>query len=248
MVVKIPLFMKSLLSLFYFSFLFSLFSCAQLETANLDLALPYLVQQPTEKTTHSPVIILMHGYGSNEKDLFELRNYFPKNFIVVAVRAPYSLSRPNAYQWYEMGKSDGHHSGKKEDVEHSKQLVLKFITQVTQKYKADPTQVYLSGFSQGAMMSYAVGLTNPGQLKGIAPLSGMIMDFLHKDIKADALKKLKIFISNGTADERISFTDGKASYDYLVSLGLKPEFHQYEGMGHQISKDVINDLINWLNK
>ena len=66
-------------------------SLAQLPTLQEDLALKYLVQLPVQKSVHPPVIILLHGYGSDERDLFELRNFFPKNYIIISARAPYAL-------------------------------------------------------------------------------------------------------------------------------------------------------------
>ena len=236
----------SILSLVIF---ITITGCSQGTNVKEGLALKYLIQMPTLKSANIPVVIMMHGYGSNEKDLFSLQKYVPKNFLVLSVRAPYPLQEGHGYEWYEMTQTNGHHSGKKEDLDHSRALITTFIGEIIKKYKADPKQIYLMGFSQGAMMSYYVGLAYPDKVKGIAPLSGMIMASLKPEIKnTPALKKLKIFISNGTIDERIPFADGKASYDYLLTLGLNPEFHEYEGMGHQISNDVITDFVKWLGK
>lgn len=216
----------------------------QQATLQEGLALKYLVQLPAEQSAHPPVIILLHGYGSDERDLFELRNAFPKNYLVIAARAPYSAGA-QGYQWFETGKGDG----KSKEVENSRNLVLKFIPQVTGKYNADKGQVYIIGFSQGAMMCYETGLTNPELIKGIGVLSGRLFPALKQEISnTPALKQLRIFISHGTADNRIPFTDGKGSFDYLKSIGLKPEFHEYKGMGHAISNDVMNDLVRFLSR
>ena len=138
-----------------------------------DLNLKYLVQLPSNKSAHAPILFLMHGYGSNEGDLFELRKFFPANFIIISIRAPFSVNS-NGYQWYSMTKTNGHHDGKKEDMDNSRDLIIKFINKAVEKFHADPKSVYLSGFSQGAMMSYYTGLYAPSLFKGIAPLSGMI--------------------------------------------------------------------------
>jgi len=210
------------------------------------LSLKYLVQLPAEKSAKPPIIILLHGYGSNEKDLFELRSFFSKKYIVIAARAPYSVDN-GGYQWFEREIVNGKYSGKKEHLESSRLTILKFIAQVVNKYGADPSCVYLMGFSQGAMMSYEVGLTSPASVKGIGVLSGRMPESLIPQIKKTAsLSALKIFISHGTSDTKLSYADGKAAYDYLLTLGLNPEFHTYEGMDHAISNDVITDLLKWL--
>ena len=212
------------------------------------LALKYLVQLPSEKSVHPPLLILLHGYGSDEKDLFELRNFLPKNYIIIAARAPYELSG-GGYQWYEMTNVNGIHDGKPAELANSRKLIREFISQAIAKYSADPKHVFLSGFSQGAIISYQVGLTEPSLLRGIGVLSGTIYPSLKPLVKKNAaLSKLKVFVSHGSIDDRISYTSGKAACDYIKTQGMNPEFHTYDGMGHSISKDVLADFVKWLKK
>jgi phospholipase/carboxylesterase len=204
------------------------------------LALKYLVKGPTEKTNGAPVIVLLHGYGSDEGDLFRLADAFPKNYYVVAARAPFKIG-PHGFQWYEVGKGNG------SQLKQSRAAIRKFIRQLATRYGIDSTKVYLSGFSQGAVMCYEVGLTMPEAVAGIAVLSGMIQPALKPAVKkTDALQRLRIFIAHGAIDDRIKIEQGKAAYGYLKDLGLNPEFHEYEGMGHQISNYVLRDLLKWL--
>jgi phospholipase/carboxylesterase len=210
------------------------------------LVLKYLVQQPAGK--HAPVIILLHGYGSDERDLFELKSMLPGNFLIISARAPYAL-QGGGYQWYDLKMEDGKRTGKKEDIATSREKIITFIGQVVNKYSADARQVYVMGFSQGAIMSYEVGLTSPAKVRGIGPLSGKIYPSLKTLVKnTPDLKKLRIFVAHGTADDRISFAEGKAAVEYIRSLGLQPEFHEYAGMGHSISGDVMKDLVAWLGR
>jgi phospholipase/carboxylesterase len=240
--------MKKIATLLFSIFIIAAKATAQQATLQEDLTLKYLVQLPTQKSANPPVIILLHGYGSDERDLFELRNFFPKNYIIIAARAPYKLPN-NGYQWYEMTEVNGIHDGNPAQLTNSRNQIKKFITQVISKYHSDPKAVYLSGFSQGAIMSYQVGLTAPQMLRGIAVLSGTIYPSLKPLVKkSPSLSELKIFISHGNVDDSIPFTDGHAAYDYLKKLGLNPDFHKYVGMGHSISKDVLFDFVNWLKK
>ncbi len=213
-----------------------------------DLALKYLAHLPSEKSEHPPVVILLHGYGSDEKDLFGLSSFFPKNYLIISARAPYPL-QGGGYEWYEMIDIKGQRDGDPSQLANSMDLVKKFIPQVIAKYKADSRRAYLMGFSQGGMMSYRVGLTAPSMVRGIGVLSGTIYPSLKPMIKVTpTLKQLRVFIAHGKTDNRISFEDGKRAYDYLTGIGLAPEFHSYEGMGHTISKEVLTDLVNWLKR
>lgn len=220
---------------------------AQEEVLQEGLALKYLVHQPTEKSKKTPVIVLLHGYGADEKDLFSLYSKFPGNYLVVSARAPYKLINGQGYQWYEIPSGKAAHVPKKEQVALSRETIAKFIGQVVEKYSADAKKVYLIGFSQGAIMSYEVALTTPGKVKGIAALSGRLIPDVKKNIPPDGVaKKLRIFIAHGTTDERISFADGRAAVEFLVGQGIEPEFHEYKGMGHTISNDELRDLVKWL--
>ena len=211
-----------------------------------DLTLKYLVQQPADKSEHPPVIILLHGFGSNEADLFELRNAFPKKYLIVSARAPMTLEE-GAYQWYRNTKMDGQMDGTPEDLKDSVAKVKRFISEIVKKYHADPSKVYLMGFSQGAIMSYEVGLTSPELLTGIGVFSGTIFPSLKPQIKpSDALQKLKIFIGHGTADDRIAYLSATNSVAYLRTLNLAPSFHSYPGMTHQISEQELADVNRWL--
>jgi phospholipase/carboxylesterase len=212
------------------------------------LALQYLVRQPVQKTAHPPVLILLHGYGSDERDLFGLKDAVSGNFLVISARAPMAL--PGAgYEWYEPSKQSGHRDADAAQLAASRALIEKFISQVVAKYNADGRQVFLAGFSQGAIMSYQVGLTRPGLLRGICVLSGTIFPSLKPLVKqSPQLAKLKIFVGHGTSDDRIPFGEGKDAVSYLTSIGLTPEFHTYQGMGHTITNDVMKDLVQWLVK
>ena len=236
--------MKNLLSCILF--LFAVSTIASAQSLQSDLVLKYLVQLPSQTSPHPPVIILLHGYGSDEKDLFELRKAFPANYIVVSARAPYTV--PGAgYQWYELSKEPGKHGGKAEEVKSTRELIEKFMAQVITKYHADSKAVYLMGFSQGAIMSYEVGLTSPSRVKGIGILSGMVLETLKPEVKnTKDLRQLKIFIGHGTADQRIAYSEAQSSNDYLKKLGLDPDFHSYQAMGHSISNEELNDLVKWL--
>ena len=240
-------YMKSITRLlFIFLFYFSSTAVQAQQEIHNDLNLKYLISNPVAKSAGSPLIILLHGFGSNEADLFELKDAFPKNFIVVSARAPMNIG-PNAYQWFGNKTINGVTQGDEGDLKRSRNMIKIFITEIKKKYHANPSEVYLCGFSQGAMMSYEVGLTSPELLKGIAPLSGKIFDSLKPDIKKSAsLNHLKIFIGHGDADNRVELSAAVIADAYLKKLGLAPSFHIYKGMNHAISDQEIKDLTSWL--
>ncbi|TPG75667.1 alpha/beta hydrolase [Pseudomonas arsenicoxydans] len=211
-----------------------------------DLPLKYL-EQTNAASQHQPLVIFLHGYGSNEQDLFGIKDDLPATYTYLSVRAPMTLEE-GSYQWFNK-KGEGAYNGKTGDLKTSGQVLLDFIAQAAKKYHTEPDKVFLVGFSQGAIMSYEVALRHPEAVGGIAALSGRILPVLKSALKPDeSLQKLAIFIGHGKEDNRLPYEDGTDADNLLKSLSLKPEFHGYEGLGHNISEAEINDLNAWLQR
>jgi phospholipase/carboxylesterase len=211
-----------------------------------DLPLKYL-EQAVPDSSNQPLVIFLHGYGSNEQDLFGMKEQLPAQYTYLSVRAPIVMEE-GSYQWFRK-KGEGAYNGETDDLKSSGQLLLDFVTQAAQKYHTEPARVFLVGFSQGAIMSYEVALRHPDAVGGIAALSGRILPVLKSELEPDEKRQsLAIFIGHGTADKRLPFTDGTEANSLLQSVSLEPEFHAYQGVGHSISADELQDLSAWLQR
>lgn len=207
--------------------------------------LQYSVREPKIKSENPPLLILLHGYGSNEQDLFALADHLPGNFLVVAARAPYTLGQ-GSYGWYHADFSTPKPVYNKEEAEKSRNTIIQFIGELKQKHSFDDKQIYLCGFSQGGIMSYSVGLTKPDLIKGIAVMSGrMLEDIKPLIIKNEKLKQLHIFISHGTNDPVLNIQHARDAVAYLKTLNLNPIYKEYPE-DHTISNQMMSDLVNWL--
>ncbi|MGE8311218.1 MAG: alpha/beta hydrolase, partial [Pseudomonas protegens] len=137
-----------------------------------DLPLKYLEQAPAEPR-NQPLVIFLHGYGSNEADLFGLRQRLPASYTYVSVRAPQTLEE-GSYQWFHR-KGQGPYDGVTSELASGAELIGQFVRAALAKYQTQPDKVVLVGFSQGAVMAYEVGLRHPQSVRGIAALSGKIL-------------------------------------------------------------------------
>ena len=213
---------------------------------NDESPLYYLAREPKIHSEHPPVLILLHGVGINEKDLFSFADQLPGKFLVISARAPLTAAR-DSYAWYQVDFSKGKPLFNEEQEEKSKNIILHFISYLKEKYSVDETEVYLCGFSQGAIMSYVVGLTNPSRIKGIAAMSGRILEEVRPFIASnEALHHLNIFISHGTNDGVLTVQYAREAKVLLKQLNLNPEYHEYPA-GHTINNEMFQDLLNWLN-
>lgn len=222
--------------------------CLMNETivAGQEPSLYYLFREPKIKQEKPPLLILLHGVGSNEQDLFSFAEYLPEQFLVVSARAPHTLGK-DSYGWYEVDFSSGKPTIRQDQAEQSRLQLIAFIDLLKTKHVFDEQQVYFCGFSQGAILSYSAGLTRPDKIKGIALMSGRLLEEVKPIILKDKLSTLHVYISHGTNDGVLGVHYAQEANAYLKQLGLKPVYKEYTE-GHSINHDMLSDLINWLKQ
>tara|TARA_Y100000782_G_C10184180_1_gene265521 strand:+ start:3064 stop:3783 length:720 start_codon:yes stop_codon:yes gene_type:complete len=207
--------------------------------------LNYLVRTPKVATEHPPVLILLHGVGSNAEDLFRYANSIDERFLVISAQGPYTLGA-GRFAWYEVNFSNGKPTINPQQAENSKQALLQFIDEVVAKYNADPKQVYLMGFSQGAIMSLSIGLTHPEKVAGIAPFSGRTLQETRDQIQPGTdYSQLRVFLAHGTIDNMLPFHYANESKALLDELEINTTFKSYP-IGHGISMEEFTDFQQWL--
>jgi phospholipase/carboxylesterase len=210
-----------------------------------NLSLKYLIRAPKVKSSKQKAIILLHGVGSNEKDLFNLADQLPDDFYIIAPGGQFTLSE-GRYAWYNVDFSTGKPIINKEQEASSRGVISAFIKEIKQQYKID--ELYLGGFSQGAIMSYTVGLMNPKEINGIIAFSGRMPEEIKPLVKVnEALQQLKVFIAHGIQDSTLPIHYSRQAKDYLESLGVQLSYNEYN-IGHQINGTVLKDLNEWLSK
>lgn len=212
------------------------------------MQLHYLILEPKKISDKNPLLLLLHGYGSNEEDLFSFANELPQDHYVISVRAPYNL-QPYGHAWYAIHfDADENKFSDNEQAKESVQLVAQFIDELTQKYPIDIQNVCLIGFSQGAILSYATALSYPEKISKVIALSGYFnSDILVQEPNADRISHLKFFVSHGTADQVIPVEWARKAKPALEHLGLEVSYHEYP-VGHGVAPQNFFDFKNWLEQ
>ena len=215
---------------------------AQTPTAGLH----YVVRQPTVASAKPPVLIMLHGVGSNEQDLFSFADRLPGEYLVISARAPNTMGQ-GSYAWYQVDFSTGKPVYNLEQAEQSRAKLIAFIEELGSVETFDPAHMFLCGFSQGAIMAYSVALTRPDLVRGIAAMSGRLLEEVKPLVKpSTALKQLSVFISHGTQDGTLPAHHAHEAEAYLRSIGLSPVLKTYNE-GHTINAAMLADLVEWLN-
>lgn len=211
--------------------------------------LTYLVRKPTTPVIgHPPLLILLHGVGSNERDLFGLAPALDPRFLVVSARAPLEMG-PGAYGWYPVEFLPG--GGFRIDPaaqEASRRLLAGFVDEVIAEQAADPSGVHLLGFSQGAMMALSLALTHPEKVAGFVAMSGRLLPQVQASARPPGeLARLEGLVVHGTLDPVVPVAYGRETRDLLDKLGVRHEYREYR-MGHQVSDDSLADVTAWLSQ
>ncbi len=210
------------------------------------MKLTYKIKEPKSKLDKNPVLILLHGYGSNEEDLFSFASELPDNYYVVSARAPYDMQY-GSYAWYAINfDADENKFSDVEQAKTSRDLVANFIDDLVAKYPIDAENVTLIGFSQGCILSYAIALSYPEKIKRIVAMSGYLNpEMLHQDYLKNNLSNLKVFSSHGTVDQVVPVEWGRKAKPFLDNLGIENIYKEYP-IGHGISPQNFFDFKEWL--
>ena len=236
---------------FWITFLFistGIFSSCVGQSPSKDttMSLEYLIRNPQIASEKPPLLIMLHGVGSNEEDLFSFAPQIDGRFLVVSARGPFTQS-PGSYRWYSVDFSSGKPSINAEEAEKSRQILIQFIDELAGKYSFDTSKVFFGGFSQGAIMSFSVGLTRPDKVRGIAAFSGRCLKEIQPLIaSSEQLSGLSAFVSHGDADGVLPVGYARESRQLLESLHVATEYHEYKGVGHTITGENLRDFLKWL--
>lgn len=194
---------------------------------------------------NASLLLLLHGYGSDERDLFHFAARLPAHYFVASIRAPHILPF-GGYAWYAL-TVDAAGKTKFDDAQalESHRGLSKLIDELRVKHELSDERVVLVGFSQGAAMGYGLALSHPQKIGKIAAMSGYLTpDFIPNPPK-DCVD-LRVFISHGTADAVVPFHLALQACELLQGIGIKPELKRYEHMGHNIGAASFADMLRFL--
>lgn len=204
--------------------------------------------RPSNLTEKAPAIIMLHGYGSNEDDLFSFASELPEKYAIIALKAPLSLQgMGNAWYSIYFENTDNSKFNDIEEAIKARDLVVDVIDASISAYNLDPENITLLGFSQGTILSLAIGLSYPEKIKRIVALSG----YLAKDMLVDTYldkdySHLDIFQSHGTDDMVIPVQWARDANAALTALNIKSTYKEYP-VGHGVSPQNFYDFHKWLN-
>lgn len=211
-----------------------------------NLSLKYLYKPAKQEVKNPKLFLLLHGYGSDEADLFSFAEELPDDFFIVSARAPRSLAF-GGFAWYDINFMDAQKFNNVAQAQESIALVRTFIQECIENFNLNTEEVWLCGFSQGAILSYALTLQNQQNIKRVLCLSGYPSpDIIGNQIQ-EKYEDLAFFISHGTEDAVIPVAWAKKGDALLSEHNIPHEYKEYRS-GHGIVPQNFYDMLTWIQQ
>ncbi len=205
----------------------------------------YIVRQPKTEQENPPLLILLHGYGSNEEDLFSFASELPDELLIVSARAPFDMSF-GGFSWYEITlDANDEKFSNLDEARQSLTKIATFIDEIKATYKTDPNNTFLLGFSQGAILSYALSLNFPNKVNHVIALSGYINTELVPASVSDLNITTDYYISHGTVDQVLPVDWARKAPIYLSENNLQNVYSEYP-VGHGVAPQNFYSFKSWI--
>jgi phospholipase/carboxylesterase len=196
-----------------------------------------------------PTVLALHGWGANAMDLLALAPYLGSGrFLVLCPQGPLQTPiGPGAvgYGWFPTSR------GGPPDVSAilaAREQLWAFLDAAVTRYPIDPARCVLLGFSQGGVMAYSLGLSNPQRFAALVALSTWLPPtLLEHNAATDAVQRLPVLIQHGSRDELVRVDRARQSVEALRTRRLPLTYREYD-MGHEINARSLTDLTAWLDE
>tara|TARA_B110001452_G_scaffold242093_1_gene224671 strand:- start:2274 stop:2933 length:660 start_codon:yes stop_codon:yes gene_type:complete len=204
------------------------------------------VIKPEMNTPINNAVILLHGYGGDGKDISMLtlgwKRFLPNTIFLCPNGHEECPINPSGFQWFDLTNDDPQYI-----LEQSKKAELKlqnFINEVKKQYNLKNSQICLSGFSQGCMMSISLGLTNEKNFNSVVGFSGKIIN--QEDLINRKTSSTKMLLIHGSLDEVVSPTFLLEAKDFLIRNNVEVETKMIKNCQHHIPIEASSYALNYI--
>ena len=191
-------------------------------------------------------VILLHGYGGDGKDISMLtlnwKRFLPNTIFLCPNGHEKCEINPTGYQWFDLTRDDP-----KYILEQSKKAEIKlkqFIEEVKNEYTLTNSQICISGFSQGCMMSINLGLINNENFNCVVGFSGKIIN--QKDIISRKTSSTKMLLIHGNQDAVVSPTFLLEAKDFLIRNNVEVETQMINNCEHHIPIEASSAALKYI--
>ena len=191
-----------------------------------------------DSAADAPLVVLLHGRGSNEADIIALAEHLPDHLAYAAVRAP--IAEGGGYAWFA-------NRGIGRPIAESLEETMAWFRAWLDDISPPGRPVILVGFSGGAAFAGGLALDDPGRYRGAAILSGTLPFDAGVPTTPGRLDGLAVFVAHGDADDVIPADLLERTWTYLHGEAASTTTAVRDPGGHGISPAVLGELHGWLS-
>ena len=205
------------------------------------------ISRPSTLKENAPLLVMLHGYGSDENDLFSFASELPEELFIISIRAPYPL-QPSGNAWYAINfDAEQNKWNDNAQAKSSMDILIRCIDQACAFYPVDKTNVTLLGFSQGTILAMATALNHPTKIKNIIGLSGYVNhDILPENLEESAYSHLSFYCSHGSVDQVIPIDWARQTPVFLKGLNIEHTYSEFP-VGHGVAPQNFYELRDWIS-
>lgn len=205
-------------------------------------ALDFEQSGPAEPEAGTTVAVLLHGRGSDMRDLQGLRPHLPAEWVLVTPQAPFP-GAPWGYggggAWYRYREEDRVYV---ETLRESLSRLDAFLGELPPLLGFEPGKVVLGGFSQGGTVSLAYALGRPGSVAAALNFSGFLAESVELDETGADPPETPIFWGHGVGDPAIPMALAEKGRGRLRRAGARLLARDYR-IGHWIVEEEVRDAV-----
>jgi len=204
------------------------------------------IVKPENNISIKHAVILLHGYGGDGKDISMLtlnwKRFLPNTIFLCPNGHEKCQINPTGYQWFDLTKDNPEYI-----LEQSKKAEIKlkqFIEEVKNEYRLKNSQICLSGFSQGCMMSINLGLTSNESYNCLVGFSGKVIN--QADLLKRKISSTKMLLIHGNKDAVVSPIFLLEAKDFLIRNNVEIETKMIENCEHHIPIEASSAALDFI--
>ncbi len=212
-------------------------------------ALHYVLAKPDGFRVDAglPLVVMLHGFGSNMYDLAGLAPAMDADGYVYAFpNAPFEVQLGPGMTGYSWATGRPGMAPPSTDTPSTDELLDAFMQEIGPEVGAEDGRIILGGFSQGGGLTLTHGLPRADVFAGLAVLSGFFRDPDAVRPRLPAVRKQPIFVGHGTLDSMIAIDAGRTTRAFLDEMGYPVTYNEYP-IAHEVSQEELRDLVSWLH-
>ena len=202
--------------------------------------------KPEDDNLIKNAIILFHGYGGDGKDIsmltFNWKRFLPNTIFLCPNGHEKCQINPSGYQWFDLTKDDPKYI--LEESKKAEKKIQQYINEVKSKYNLKNSQICLSGFSQGCMMSINLGLISDESYNCIVGFSGKIIN--QEDLIKRKISSTKMLLIHGEKDAVVPPTFLLEAKDFLIRNDIEIKTIMIKNCDHHIPIEASSEALTYI--